>query len=326
MRWSTSSSAVLFGVALLVGSSGARGQTANEAKAEELFNKAVELSEAHRYDQACPLLAESQKLDPRPSTLFALGDCEREAGKMGSSIAHFKAYLKEYETMKSDVRKRHEQRANSARSHIKKLVAEAPMLKLTFPSGIPAEFTIKRNGEEVNRIDLDKDIPVDPGEQVVILEIPGREQAEQRISIALKEKKVVELAPGPIAKKVDADAQNASRVRRRTAGNLLMGTGMLGFAFGGVVGSLAVAQKGIVDEHCNGLDCDKLGLQAVDAGRLYGNMCTIGLAAGGVLAATGLVLFLSAPNAVSKPTTVWIKGIDVTPLREGAFVGVEGQF
>ena len=326
MRWSRSSSAVLFGVALLVGSSWAHGQTADEAKAEELFNKAVELSEAHQYDQACPLLAESQKLDPRASTLFALGDCEREAGKMGSAVAHFKAYLKEYEAMKRDVRKRHDQRANSARSHIKKLEAEAPTLKLTFPGGIPAEFTVKRNGDEVNRIDLDKDIPVDPGEQVVIVEIPGHEPAEQRITVALKEKKVVELAPGPIAEKVDPDAQNASRKRRRTAGFVLMGTGVAGLAFGGVMGGLAVGQKGVVDEHCNGLDCDKLGLEAVDAGRLYGNLSTIGLAAGGVLAVAGLVVVLTAPKAAPTPTAGWLKGIDITPLRHGAFVGVEGQF
>lgn len=325
MQWTRSTCAGFLGVALLIGSSFAYGQTADEAKAEELFNKAVELSEARQYDQACPLLAQSQKLDPRASTLYALADCEREGGKPGSAIQHFTAYLKEYDAMKADVRKRHDQRANSARGYIKKLEIDAPTLKLTFPSGIPGTFNVVRNGEAVNRVDLDKEIPVDPGEQIVVVEVPGHEPAEQRISLALKEKKTVELAPGPVKAETPETGGGKKNIRR-TIGFVLMGTGAAGLAFGGVMGGLAVGQKGTVDEHCKGLDCDQMGLDAVNTGRTYGNMSTIGLAAGGVLAAAGVVIFLTAPKSTPKPSTGFVTGIDVTPLRNGAFVGVEGQF
>ena len=136
MQWSKWSYAGSLCGALLVGSSSAYGQTA-EAKAEDLFNKAVELSESRKYDEACPLLAESQKLDPRASTLFALADCEREANKLVSSVAHFKEYLIAYDALKGEARRRHDQRASSAKGHISTLEPQIPTLKLTFPGGAP---------------------------------------------------------------------------------------------------------------------------------------------------------------------------------------------
>jgi len=196
MQWSNWSHAGSLCIALLVGSSSAYGQTANEKQAEALFNKAVELSEARKYDEACPLLAESQKLDPRASTLFALGDCEREANKIMSAVAHFKEYLVAYEALKGDAKRRHDQRANSAKGYIKTLEPQIPTLKFTFPGGIPGEFVLTRNGESVERISLDKDLPSDPGEQVIVVKVPGHQDAEQRITLAPGDNKVIELATG----------------------------------------------------------------------------------------------------------------------------------
>ncbi len=312
-------------VALLAGSTSAYGQT-QEGKAEELFNKAVELSEARKYDEACPLLAESQKLDPRASTLFALADCEREAGKIASSVAHFKAYLIEYEAMKGDTRKRHDQRANSAKGHIKLQQPLVPTLKLSFAAGIPSEFAISRNGESVERISLDKEIPVDPGDQVIIVKVPGHEDTEQRITLAPKDKKTLDLVVGPISTirdQADDGDKLKSNVRRKV-GFVLLGTGAAGVAFGGIMGGLAVGQKGTVQEHCQGLDCDPTGLDAVNQGRMFGNMSTIGIAAGGVMAAAGVLLVLSAPK--SQPKTGLITGVGGTASRAGAFLSVEGQF
>jgi hypothetical protein len=55
MQWSKWSTTGSLCAALLVGSSSAYGQTA-QAKAEELFNKAVELSESRNYAEACHVL------------------------------------------------------------------------------------------------------------------------------------------------------------------------------------------------------------------------------------------------------------------------------
>jgi hypothetical protein len=323
MQWSKWSYAGSLSVALLAGSSSAHGQTA-EAKAEELFNRAVELSESQKYGEACPLLAESQKLDPRASTLFALADCEREAEKWASSVAHFKEYLTAYAAMKADARRRHDQRASIAKVHIKKIEPSLPILKFTFATGIPGDFVVLHNGNPVYRIMLDKEIPVDPGEQVIVVKVPGHEETEQRITLALKDKKVVELLVGAVSTNQDDNNDNAKSNIRSKAGFVLLGTGVAGLAFGGVMGALAIGQKGKVLEHCNGLDCNPTGLEAVKQGRTFGNMSTIGIAAGSVVAATGLVLILTAPKSQSK--TGLITGVGGAASRYGAFLSMEGQF
>ncbi len=322
MQWSRWSYAGALYVALQAGSSVALGQTA-QAKAEELFNKAVELSELQKYTEACPLLAESQKLDPRASTLFALADCEREGKKIASSVVHFEAYLREYEAMKGDVRNRHAQRANSAKGHIKSMRPLVPTLKLTFAAGIPGEFTLTRNGEAVERISLDKDIPVDPGEQRIVIKVPGRDDNEQRITLQPKDKKALEVVVGAASMAQD-DNGNAKQKIRRNVGFVLLGTGAAAVAFGGVMGGLAIGQNGAVKEHCEALDCDPTGLDAVSQGRTFGNLSTVGFVAGGVVAAAGVVLVLTAPK--SQPKTGWITGVGGTASREGAFLSVEGQF
>jgi hypothetical protein len=319
MQWSTISLTWFLGLAIFASSSSAYGQS-GQTKADELFNKAVELSESRNYDQACPLLAESQKLDPRPGTLFALGDCEREWGKIGRSVKHFKAYLKDYEVMKADVRKRHNERANLARGYIKTLQPNVPTLKLSFPEGIPAEFVLTVDGERVERVALDTELLFDPGDHVVVVQVPGHTDSEQRITLALKEKKALDVAAGP---EVHADTSQASSSRRKI-GFVLLGTGAAGLVFGSVMGGMAVGQKNVVDEHCNVLNCDRQGFEAVGQGRTFGTLSTIGFAAGGVLAAAGVVLVLTAPKEKSKSS--WLTGIRAAATAGSAFFGVEGQF
>ena len=325
-RWSH---AGLLCAAVLFGSSSAYGQTTQE-KAEALFNKAVELRESRKYDEACPLLAESQTLDPMPGTLFALADCEREANEMASSVAHFKEYLALYEVMKPDVRKRHDQRATTAREHVRVLEPKVPTLMLTYPTGAPEGLLITRNGVKVEHTSLGVAMPVDPGEQVIVVKVPGRRDAERRIVLGLGDKKLVALEAGASmeretpaivpAKPVSISGPNA----RRVAGIVLVGAGAAGVVLGGVMGGLAVGQKGVVDEHCNGLDCDRVGLEAVQFGRTLGNASTVGFAAGGAFVAVGTVLLVTAPK--SKPQ-------NGSMLRFGgalgvgtAFLHVEGEF
>lgn len=320
-RWSL---AAPLCAALVVGSSAAHGQTA-QAKAEKLFNEAVELSEARKFEEACPLLAESQKLDPTPGTLFALADCERVTNAIASSVAHFKEYLAEYDAMKPAVKRRHDQRAKLTKGYLAELEPKVPTLKLTFPAGAPEGLVVTRNGVAVGQTLLDRDMPLNPGEQVIVVKVPGRQDAEERITLAPGDKKVVKLAAGAalVAEAPADDGKRASNPRK-TAAVVLLGVGAAGLALGGVMGGLAVGQKGVVDEHCNGLDCDQVGMDAVSSGRTFGNMSTIGLAAGGAIAAAGAVILLTAPK--SKPKTGFVTRFGGNAFVGGAFLSIDGEF
>ena len=56
----------------------------DESPAETLFNQGLEAMEAGNYEKGCPAIAESQRLDPRPGTVFTLAECEAKRGRIAS--------------------------------------------------------------------------------------------------------------------------------------------------------------------------------------------------------------------------------------------------
>jgi hypothetical protein len=68
-------------ILLLAAPREARADRASEIAAQALYTKALALMKADRAEEACPLLVESQGLDPAMGTLYRLAECWEATGR-----------------------------------------------------------------------------------------------------------------------------------------------------------------------------------------------------------------------------------------------------
>src|SRR5258708_14001136 len=74
-------------VALLAASGPAR---ADETAATIAYDRAKQLADAGKYDEACPWFEKSYKADPQLGALLNLADCHEHVGKTATAWAEFR--------------------------------------------------------------------------------------------------------------------------------------------------------------------------------------------------------------------------------------------
>ncbi|WP_156040920.1 hypothetical protein [Chondromyces apiculatus] len=314
--------------------------TQDLAAAEALFDKGVTELEAGHYETACPALAESQRLDPRPGTLFALADCQDKAGKVATAAALYADYLRAVEQLKITQRLRHDKRAKMAQARQEQLAALIPELTLVLPESAPNDVLVTRDGVTFSGTSLGMALPLDPGEHVVTTRVGEGPVVEQRVTLAAGEKRVLEIqvkraekasppAPAAVPKprvtmetpvELGSGAMSGRRIGALVAG----GVGVAGLALGGVTGLMALSKKSVVQEHCTGAVCDPEGKEAADAAKVPGVLSTVGFGVGAVGIATGLVLWLTEPSSTKVGGTKRGMQAMVDAGPEGAALGVKG--
>ncbi|KYG02810.1 hypothetical protein BE21_54305 [Sorangium cellulosum] len=330
----------------------------NIAIAEALFEKGLADMQAGRYETGCKALAESERLDPQPGTLFTLAACEAEWGRIATAVTRFGEYLARVAQMTPAQVARQGERPKLARQRREELAPRVPKLALSLPPGAPAGTVVRRDGDALGDIQLGIALPVDPGEHRVSIQAPGGPLQEQRITIAAGETKELTLelketpapaasapppaSPQPAAPELVPAPASAGPDRpagpggRRTAMYVASGLGAAGLVLGGVTGALVLGKKGTIDEHCgSGIQtadpkaCDTTGSDAGISAITLASVSTIGFAVGLAGLGTAAVLYLTE----AKPTTPaasassrWISAGVLEAGPEGAVVGARGRF
>lgn len=191
---------------------------------------------------------------------------------------------------------------------------------------------------------------VDPGKHAIRAESPGLAPSEVALTIAPGKTETVTLepkpgvappalpppavvtppppavvAPPPSPEPAPPAASGGST--RRVLGIAGIAIGGAGVAVGAVTGGLAIAKHGSIATSCPGGKClmseeSTLGPE-VSTYQAFAGASTAGFVVGGVLAATGVVLLVTAPKAEAARAGT---GVTIEPLVGAGWAGLKGRF
>ena len=294
------------GFLLTLAAGPALAQSSNKAVAEELFRQGQSLMQAGKLDDACPKLAESQRLDPGTGTLLNLGACHEKQGKLASAWAEFS------DAAALSQRDGRDDRVQFAKDHLAAIEPKLSRLTINVAAGaaVPG-FEVKLDDAVVGGPSFGIPLPVDPGPHQIAASAPGKRpwQASLAIKLGPSEESVVVQPLADAPKEAGADAGSSSptlaesdrpapgRTQRLIAYGL-GGLGVVGVAVGTAFGLTAISKN---DESnakgCFGDECIASAATLRKDARSAGTLSTVAFAVGGAALAGGAVLFFTAPSS-----------------------------
>ena len=299
-------------VVLAVGVAHAQGR--DPVAATELFTQGREMLKTGDLDKACPLFAESLRLDPAVGTALNLAECEERRGHLASALRGWQQAINLAEATQDE-------RGQVAQQRYDTLVSRVPHLTIVLAPDAPKGTTVLREEVVLGKAALGRPLPLDPGKHVITVRAPDHEDAVLTAILVEGETKTLTVAPGPVTRPVapppiPVEVEDGSS--QRTLAYVLGGVGAAGILAATVTGVMLLDSRKTVNAHCDDADrCDREGMDAADLGRTLVPINTIAWAVGVAGLGAGTYLYLSAPSG-SGP---------VSGARpSGAYVQVGGSF
>jgi len=309
-----------------------------KAAATSAFDQAEQLMTAHEFAGACLKYAESQRLDPQLGTLLHLADCLEQNGQTASAWAAFREAEEVAE-------KRNDPRRSLAAERVAKLTPHLSKLQINLPkSADPSSLHVERDRVVVGSALWGAPIPTDPGTHTITVSAPGHRawtgsaivRSDGSTAVVDVPELEVEVPPSPEAsatpKPVAPPPSQAAPSKHAQGGSKMSTQGVLGWsavglgAVGlgvGVIFELKRSSKlSSRDEICASGDpaeCPPGSQARVDEltseARSAATVATVGFIAGGVLAAGGVALLLTAPKQSTSE-------VSLTPVVSPHFQGL----
>lgn len=199
-----------------------------------------------------------------------------------------------------------EEARRDAEKELAELTPRIPILVVGIVGAEPSTVTVTLDGAAVPGALLGEDRPVNPGTHQLV-GTRGDDRVTTTLSVAEGERKQAELrfttgakpshlAPAPPPALPPAASSPGAQ---RTLAYVALGTGAAGLVVGGIAGGLALSKKAKLDDDpaCADDRCTYQAESDVSSLRTFRTVSTLGFVAGGVLAATGVVLWVTAPSA-----------------------------
>ncbi len=310
--------ALLAALTLAPAAARAQGASQGSTLAQSLFDRARVLMDQGQFAEACPLLVESQRLDPAGGTLTNIAVCWEGAGRLATANEAFHAALGQaIKDARADRKAIAEERIAALAPRLSLLTVEVP------PTSRVPDLTIVVDGAPLAPVAWGVPAAVDGGEHRVDAKAPGHlpwttvvrvadAGGRTRLVIPPLERagRAAADAPRPVAPAVDdrvcppgmrVEGDTCVRLPRRpgprshistpawiTGG---IGTGLL--AFGSIAGVVAIGKDGEAEAEARGAGCNTArdfcsstgGLGAArglaDDAETWGWISTVSMAVGG---------------------------------------------
>lgn len=311
------------------------------ATAQALFEEGKRLMKDGKLADACPKLAESQRLDPASGTLLALALCHEQEGKTATAWAEFSQVL-------SDARKdRRADREQAAQQHLGALERRLTRVNVIVSVDVTG-LEVRRDGTLIGKPQWRVPLPIDPGDHTFEASAPGKKAWRAMVNVQGEGKTVdvtvpkldesaaeaLPVAPPPAASPStaapsshagatpmtlppDAGASGDGSTQR-TLALVAGGVGIVAVGVGSVFGFRA---RSLWSDAKNACPSDRCTTQdgvtkAHDAGSAA-DLSSIFFVAGAAGVVAGALLFFSAPSGRAAPTT---QGVRITPTLGGLSV------
>ncbi len=282
--------------------------------------------------EACPLLEESQRLDPGLGTQFNLAACYEAVGKLASAYNLF-------EQVATQARARSQgEREQVARTRAAAVQPKLSRLSIVVSAAQVDRVQVDRDGANVARSELGVAVPVDSGmhqiraygpgltEWVSQIDVPSDARLHTLVVPPLAEKVLEPIAASPAAVTGDAsEAESFWAPTHRKVGLIAAGVGVLGIGVGSIFGLRAIDKADESDRlGCARATCPTPdGVEARDEAQVAGNVATVSMIAGLAGLATAAILFLVVDGTNDNATTLPV--IPRVAGRGGELVW-QGQF
>ncbi len=339
--------ALLLVASAVLAPSSARAESPDErAVAEVLFEQGRTLVEAGDFADACPKLAESQRIDPAIGTMLWLADCYASNGQTASAWAWFV-------DASSVAAGRKDAREQVARKKASALEAKLSRVMVVVPPGASATgLEVQRDGITLGHAEWGLAVPLDPGIHTLSARAPGHRPWSTTIrlppgpttlsvTVPILETAADPESPTPMpAPVIPTDAATTGQIppptpvvptdrrattpgywtTQRSLGVALAGAGVVGLVVGGI---FSLEAKSTYDTSnsgpCNASNvCSQAGLDDRSSARNMATVATVVMGVGAAALVGGVVTFFTAPRrgpavtvtpgVSSGSASVWVSG------------------
>lgn len=167
-----------------------------------LFERGRELFIDGRFAEACPILAESQRLAPGIGVLLHLGACFEKLGRVASAWATFQEAA-DRARAEGDSERESMARARAAElrgklSYLTLRLRQAGSADMLSPVNLPSGVQVQRDGYVVSTAALGLEEPIDPGRHSIIVRVPGMLDTTRDITLGEGEHSSVDVELVPL--------------------------------------------------------------------------------------------------------------------------------